>query len=78
MLSSVGDHIIFLTRFRTYKLLHHYKQNTRRGGGLRQINTSLKVPLQVNIVDSDIWHCFLSVYEIFLGLGHDDKICDSC
>ncbi len=30
------------------KLLDHPKQKPRRGGGLRQINTSRKVPLQVS------------------------------
>ncbi len=45
MLSPVGDHILqefntlYLTRFRTTKLLDHPKQNPRRRGGLRQINT---------------------------------------
>ncbi len=51
---SVGGHILqefktlYLTRFRTYKMLHHPKQKPSRGGGLRQINTYRKVPLQVN------------------------------
>jgi hypothetical protein len=51
----VGDHILqefntlYLTRFKTYKkLLNHPKLKPRRGGGLRQINTCRKVPLQVN------------------------------
>jgi hypothetical protein len=26
-----------------------------------QINTCRKVPLQVNFLDNDIWHCFLVV-----------------
>ncbi len=30
------------------KLLYHYKQKPWGGGGLRQINTCLQVPLQVN------------------------------
>jgi hypothetical protein len=54
VLSCVGDHILqefntlFLTRFRTYKIaLTPRKQKPRRGGGLRQINTCRKVPLQV-------------------------------
>jgi hypothetical protein len=29
-------------------LLHHPEQKPRRGGGLRQINTCRKVPLQIN------------------------------
>jgi hypothetical protein len=32
------------------KLLDHPKQKPSRGGGLRQINTCLKVPLQVNFL----------------------------
>ncbi len=32
------------------KLLDHPKQKPRRGGGLRQINTSQKVPLQVDFL----------------------------
>ena len=44
------------------KLLDHPKQKPRRGGGLRQINTRRKVPLQVNFSDNDILHCFLSFY----------------
>ncbi len=45
---------LYLARFRTYKiLLDHSKQKPRRGGGLRQINTCRKVPVQVNS-DDDI------------------------
>jgi hypothetical protein len=53
VLSPVGDHImqefntLYLTIFRTSKLLDHPKQKPRRGGGLRQINTFRKVHLQV-------------------------------
>ncbi len=32
------------------KLLDHPKQKPRRGGGLRQINTCRKVPLQINLL----------------------------
>jgi hypothetical protein len=59
MLSPVGDHILqqfdtlYLTRFRA-KLLDHPKQKARRGGGLRQMNTCRKVPLQVNFLYDDI------------------------
>jgi hypothetical protein len=65
-LSCVGDHILqefntlYLTRFRTCKIALPPKQNPRRGRGLRQINICRKVPLQVNFLDNDIWHCFLS------------------
>jgi hypothetical protein len=51
VLTPVGDYILqefntlYLTRFRA-KLLDHPKQKARRGGGLRQINTCRKVPLQ--------------------------------
>ncbi len=44
------------------KLQHHPKQKPRRRGGLRQINTCRKVPLQVNFFDN-IWRCFLTVYD---------------
>jgi hypothetical protein len=37
------------------KLPYHPKQKPRRGGGLRQINTSRKVPLQVNFFKGQ--HC---------------------
>jgi hypothetical protein len=52
--SCVEDHILqkfntlYLTRFKTSKLLDHPKQKPRRVGGLRQINTCRKVPLLVN------------------------------
>ena len=36
------------------KLLDHPKQNLGEEGGLRQINTCRKVPLQVNFLDDDI------------------------
>ncbi len=49
------------------KLLDDPKQKPERGGGLRQINTCRKVPLQVNFLDNDSWHCFLLVY-FFHGL----------
>ncbi len=69
VLNCVEDHILqefdtlFLSRFRTYKLAFHSKQKPRRGGGLRQISTCRKKSLymQVNFLDSDIRHCFLSV-----------------
>ncbi len=38
------------------KLPYQPEQKTRRGGGLRQINTCLKFPLQVKFLDNDIWH----------------------
>jgi len=43
-----GEHIqelftVYLTRFRTYKITCRPKQNPRRAGGLRQINTCRKV-----------------------------------
>ncbi len=56
---------LFLTRTEPTKLLHHPKQKPRTGGGLRQINTCRKVPLQVIFLDNDIWHCFLSVRILF-------------
>jgi hypothetical protein len=61
ILSPVRDHklqefnTLFLTRFRTYtKFLADPKQRPRSGGGLRQINTCRKVPLQVNFLDDNI------------------------
>ncbi len=54
VLSLVGDYILqefntlYMTRFRTYKLLDPPKQKPRRWVGLRKINTCHKVPLQVN------------------------------
>jgi hypothetical protein len=60
VLSCVGDHILeefntlFLTRFRTYKIALQPKQKPRRGGGLRQINTCVEVPLQVFFLDNDV------------------------
>ncbi len=38
------------------KLLDHPKLKPRRGGGLRQINTCHKVPLQVIFLDDNILH----------------------
>ncbi len=68
VLSCVGDHmlhefnILYLIRFRTYNIaLPTPKQKPRRGGSLRQINTCRKVPLKVNFLDTENWHCFLSV-----------------
>jgi hypothetical protein len=60
VLSPVGDHI--LQEFDTLnppdseptKLLHHPKQKPMSGGGIRQINSCRKVPLQVNFLDDDI------------------------
>jgi hypothetical protein len=40
--------VMYLTRFEPTKLLYHPKQKTRRGGGLRRINTCRQSPLQVN------------------------------
>ncbi len=63
--SPVGDHILqefntlYLTRIRTTKLLDHPKQKPRRGGGLRQIHTCRKVPLQVIFLDDDSLLCCL-------------------
>ncbi len=54
VLSPVGDPILqefdtlCLTRFKPTKFLYHPKQNPRRGGGLRQMNTCRIVPLLVN------------------------------
>jgi hypothetical protein len=51
--SPVGDHILqefntlYLTRFRTYKIPRPPKTKPGERGGLRQINTCRKVPLQV-------------------------------
>ncbi len=72
VLSCVGDHILqefntlFLTKFRTYKIARPPQTRTpRTGGGLGQIKTCRKVSLQVNFLDNDIWHCFLSVYSFY-------------
>jgi hypothetical protein len=62
--SSFEDHIlqefntVYLTRLRTYKIARPPKQKPSRGGGLRQINTCRKVPLQVNFLD-DTTFCFV-------------------
>ncbi len=68
----VGDHILlefntlFLTRFRTHKIAILPQTKTWEGRRHRQIiNTCRKVPLQVNFLDNDIWHCFLSVYSFY-------------
>ncbi len=59
MSNPVGDHILqefntlYLTKFRT-TFIDHPKQTPRKGGGLRQINTCSKVPLQFNDLDDDI------------------------
>jgi hypothetical protein len=59
-LSPVGDHILqefntlHLTRFRTNKIDRPPQKNLGGKGGLRQINTCLKVHLQVNFSDQDI------------------------
>ncbi len=45
------------------KLLENPKP--RRGGGLRQINTRRKVPLQVNFLDDDTLHCLLWVLSFY-------------
>jgi hypothetical protein len=52
-LISVRDHILqefntlYLTRYvEPTKLLDHPKQKPRKGGGLRQMNTCRRVPLQ--------------------------------
>ncbi len=48
VLSRIGDHILqeiktlYLTGFRTYKMLDHPKQRPCRGGSLRQMNTCRK------------------------------------
>ncbi len=53
-LSPVRDHILqetntlYLIRLKPTILQDHPKQILRRGGGLREINTCRKVPLQVN------------------------------
>ncbi len=43
-----GLTLCFLPDSEPTKLLHYPEQKPRRGGGLRQINTCRKVPLQVN------------------------------
>ncbi len=57
---------LYLTRFRTYKIARPPLFNNS-GGGLRQINTLRKVPLQVNFLDDDIF-ALLSISLIFLRL----------
>ncbi len=47
------------------KLLDHPNQKPRRGGGLKQISTCRKVPLQLNFLDDDISHCFLSIKSFY-------------
>jgi hypothetical protein len=76
---ALCDHILqefntlYLTRLRTYKIALPPQTKPRRGGGLRQINTCRKDPLQVNFLDNDIWH-LLSSSLIFLRLQvkHND------
>ncbi len=50
---------LYLTRFRIYTI-NHPKEKPRRGGGLRQINTGRKVPVQVNFFP---WQrcCYITV-----------------
>jgi hypothetical protein len=54
VLSCVGDHILqefnslFLTDSEPTKLFYQPKQKFRRGGGLSNMNSCSKVPLQVN------------------------------
>jgi hypothetical protein len=50
---------LHLTRFRTYEIATPPQQKPRRGGGLCR-----KVPLQINFLEDDILHCFLSVYNL--------------
>jgi hypothetical protein len=76
VLSCVGDTILqesstlYLIRFKTHKVaLDHSKEKLGAEGGLRPINNCRKVLLQVNFLDNDIWHCFLSVLS-FYGLTH--------
>jgi hypothetical protein len=65
VLSCVGDHILqefnTLTRFRTHKIATPHQIIAYEGRGLKQINTCRKVPIKVNFLNNDIWHCFLSV-----------------
>ncbi len=73
MFNCVGDHILqeintlLLTRFRPYKIAT--KQKPRRGGGLRQINTCRRVPLQVNFYNNNILALLsISVYSFYGGV----------
>ncbi len=59
MLSCVGVHILQEFNTEPTKLLHHPKQNPG-GGGLRQINSCCKVPLQIDFL------ALLSISLIFL------------
>jgi hypothetical protein len=45
---SAGVNNLYLTRFRTYKIAAPPQTKPRRGGGIIQINTYRKVPLQIN------------------------------
>ncbi len=69
VLSCVRDQsaLCFWPESEPTKLLDHFKQKSRRGGGIRQINTCRKVPLQVNFFS---WRHFalLSISLIFLLL----------
>ncbi len=63
-LSPVADHILqefkysLSDQIEPTKLLDHPKQKPMMGGGLRQVNSCRKVPLQVNFLDDGIllWH----------------------
>ncbi len=58
LLGPVGDHILqefntlYLKRFRTYKTARALQTKLRKEGGLRQINTCRKVPLQVQFLET--------------------------
>jgi hypothetical protein len=65
VLSPVGDHMLYLTRFRTHKIVRLPQTKNEGRGGLKQINTCRKVLLQVNFFSDEILHCFLSVSSFY-------------
>ncbi len=60
------------------KLLYHPKQKSRRGGGIRQINTCRTVPVQVIFLDNNIWHCFLSVWSFYALTSKHGSVYKPC
>jgi hypothetical protein len=65
----VGDHILYVTRFRTYKILDHPKTKTQKGRGPRKINRCRKVIMEVNFKTKRF---FIALFESFPSM-----VCDS-
>ncbi len=55
------------------KLPYHPKPKPRRVGGLRQINSCRKVPLQVTFLDNDIWTYGIAFCQFNLSTERGDR-----